>query len=93
MADEEEGSSTRSKSGSIVSGGEETSYEWPEVPIGRMVPLNSRRLTAAHLKRIAEALELPVTGATDQLHQLIEGKLESARHKEAANAQVILQEE
>ena len=92
MADEEEGSATRSKSGSIASRGE-TSYERPEVPIGRVVPLNSRRLTAAHLKRIAEALELPVTGATDQLRQLIEGKLESARHKKAANVQVILQEE
>ena len=93
MAEEEEGSATRSKSGSTASRGEETSYERPEVPIGRVVPLNSRRLTAAHLKRIAEALELPVTGATDQLCQLIEGKLESARHKEAANVQVILQEE
>ena len=92
MADEEEGSTTRSKSGSIASR-EETSYERPEVPIGRVVPLNLRRLTVAHLKRIAEVLELPVTGVTDQLCQLIDGKLESARHKEAANVQVILQEE
>ena len=58
-----------------------------------MVPLNSRRLTAAHLKRIAEVLELPVMGATDQLRQLIERKVESAKHREAANVQVVLQEE
>ena len=70
MADKE-GSATRSKSGSVASKGEEVSYERAEVPSGRVVPLNSRRLTAAHLKRIAEALELPVTGATDQLRQLI----------------------
>ena len=62
MADEE-GSATRSKSGSSASKREEeVSYERAEVPSGRVVPLNSRRLTAAHLKRIAEALELPVTG-------------------------------
>ncbi len=64
-----------------------------EVPPGKVVPLNSRKLTAAHLKRVAEALGLPVTGATDQLRQLIEGKLESERHREAANVRVVLQEE
>lgn len=58
-----------------------------------MVPLNSRRLTAAHLKRVTEALELPTTGSTDQLCQLIEGKLESERNIEATNVQVIIQEE
>ena len=52
-----------------------------------------RRLTAAHLKRVAEALEWPTTGAADQLRQLIEGKLESDKHVEAINVQVVIQEE
>ena len=42
---------------------------------------------------MAESLELPTAGAADQLRQLIEGKLESERHVEATNVQVIIQEE
>ena len=63
------------------------------IPSGKVVPLNSRRLTAAHLMRVAEALELPTTGSADQLRQLIEGKLESDRHVEVTNVQVVIQEE
>ena len=55
--------------------------------------MNSKRLTAVHLRRVAEALELPTAGATDQLRQQIEGKLESEKHIEATNVQVIIQEE
>ena len=79
-------------SGASVESGEE-SHERPELPRGRVVPLNSRRLTAAHLKRVAEALELPTTGSADQLRQLIEGKLESDKRVEATNVQVVIQEE
>ena len=61
----------------------EEARERPEIPSGKVVPLNSKRLTAVHLRRVAEALELPMTGATDQLRQLIEGNLESERHIEA----------
>ena len=79
-------------SGASVESGEE-SHERPELPRGRVVPLNSRRLTAAHLKRVAEALKLPTTGSADQLRQLIEGKLESDKRVEATNVQVVIQEE
>ena len=66
------------------SNGEERSRE---IPRGKVVPLNSRRLTSSHLK---QALELLVTGSADQLHQVIEGNLESDRHVEAANVQVVV---
>ena len=52
-----------------------------------------RSRVAAHLKRVAEALKLPTTGAADQLRQLIEGKLESDKHVEAINVQVVVQED
>ena len=35
-------------------------------------PLNSKRLTAWHLRALAQALELPTTGSADQLRQCIE---------------------
>ena len=35
-------------------------------------PLNSRRLTACHLRALSKALELPTTGPADQLRQCIE---------------------
>ena len=54
-------------------GGE--SHELPVILRSKVVPLNSRRLIAAHLKQVADALELTTTGAADQLSQLIEGKL------------------
>lgn len=42
-------------------------------------PLNSRRLTVAHLCAIAEAIGLPSAGSADQLRQCIEGKLQTER--------------
>ena len=42
---------------------------------------------------MTEALELPTTGAADLLRQLIEVKIESERHVEAINVQVVIQEE
>ena len=54
-------------------------------------PLNSKCLTATHLRWIASVLELPTTGAADQLRQVIEGKLETEGH-EAINVQVVLEE-
>ena len=50
-------------------------------------PLNSRRLTAAHLRAIAEAIGLPTA---DQLRQCIEGKLQTER--EDPNVVVIIRE-
>ena len=90
MADDEESD----RGGSHKSGLDaEESCELPEIPRGKVVLLNSRILTAAHLKRVAETLKLPTTGAADQLRQLIEGKLESDKHVEAINVQVVIQEE
>ena len=60
------------RSESDVDGGE--ARERSEIASGRVVPLNSRRLTAAYLKQVAETLELPTSGAADQLRQLIKGK-------------------
>lgn len=62
------------------------------VPRGKVLPLNSRRLTSSHLKQLAENLELPTSGSLDQLRQLIEGKLESEEHVEVSNVQVVVQE-
>ena len=53
-------------------------------------PLNSRRLTAAHLRAIAEAIGLPTGGSVDQLRQCIEGKLQTER--EDPNVVVIIKE-
>ena len=46
-----------------------------EPSTGKLLPLNSRRLTAAHLRHIAGAMGLPSTGSADEVRQLIEGKL------------------
>ena len=61
-----------------------------EMPRGKRVPLNSRRLTLVHLRQLAEALELPAIGLTDKIRQEIEGKLQSSRYK-VANVQVIVE--
>ena len=60
-------------------------------PRGQYLPLNSKRLTTAHLRQIASALDLPTTGSADQLRQVIEGKLETDGH-EAINIQVTLED-
>ena len=59
-------------------------------PSGKLLPLNSRRLTAAHLRYIAGAMELPHTGSADEVRQLIEGKLQDEH--EVRNVQVVLEE-
>lgn len=53
---------------------------------GQYLPLNSKQLTATHLRQKASALE---PGAADQLQQVIEGKLETDGH-ETVNIQVVL---
>ena len=46
---------------------------------GRLpIPLNSKRLTAAHLKRLVRALDVPTTAAGDEIRQMVEGKLSEA---------------
>ena len=53
-------------------------------------PLNSRQLTLAHLRTIAEALGLPRAGSANQLRQCIEGKLQTER--EDPNVVVVARE-
>ena len=52
--------------------------------------LNSRRLTSTHLKQVAESLGLPTTGSSDEIRQLIEGKLQESR--DVHNIQVVVDE-
>ena len=61
-----------------------------EIPLGKLLPLNSRRLTTYQLKKIAEGLGLPTTGSADETRQLIEGKLEEGH--DVHNVQVVVQE-
>ena len=42
---------------------------------GRVFPLNSRRLTKAHLQALAQRLELSPTAEAGELRLMIEGKL------------------
>ena len=53
-----------------------------------LIPLNSRRLSAAHLKRLARALEVPTTATGDEVRQMIEGRL-IAQGREPRNVQVV----
>ena len=53
------------------------------------IPLNSKRLTVVHLKRLALALDLPMTAASEELRQMVERKLEE-QGREPLNVQVIL---
>ena len=53
-------------------------------------PLNSRRLTAWHLRALAQALGLPTTGSADQLRQCIEGIVQ--RDHDYQNVVVIIRE-
>ncbi len=65
--------------------------EEDDLPHGRVLPLNSRRLKAAHLRALAEQLDLPTSASADETRQLVEGKLEGL-NKEPRNVQVIIQE-
>ena len=59
---------------------------------GRVLPVNSKWLTAHHLRLISDALGLPTTGSVDQMRQLIEGKLHGEQGRETDNVQVVIRE-
>lgn len=59
---------------------------------GRELPLNSRRLTIAQIKRIGAALELPVSASTDEIRMMIEGRL-TEDGREPRNVHVYLFED
>ena len=51
-----------------------------ELPVGRVLPLSSRRMMATHIKAIAGSMKLPTKTSTDEVRQLIEGKLYEEGH-------------
>lgn len=59
-------------------------------PLGKLLPLNSQRLTAAYIKHIAQSLEPLTGGSADETRQLIEGELQESR--DSANVQVVVDE-
>ena len=63
----------------------------PEVrPHGVRLPLNTRRLTAAYLRAIANALGLPTGESGDQLRQCIEGHIQVELDRDTSNTLVII---
>ena len=84
--------SLRSFSCGVMEGSEEGPRDPAVLPRGKRIPLNSRKLTVAHLKQIAKAMELPTVGSADELRQQIEGKLTSQEGCEVSTVQVIVQE-
>ena len=66
-------------------GGRESPSMVDEIPRGKLLPLNSRRLTTIQLKNITETLGLPTTGSTDEL---IERKLQDEQN--VHNMQVVV---
>ena len=69
---------------------EQDESEAKGVPKGPVYSLNSKRLTALHLQRIADSLGLPTKGSAAVTRQLIEGKL-MEMGKEPPNVQVVVQ--
>ena len=58
---------------------------------GHPLPMNSKRLTGAHLQRIACTLKLPMGGSKEETRQLIDGKL-MGMGKEPRNVQVLVRQ-
>ena len=76
-----------------MSSGEEReeSHVGSGLPEGRVLPLNSRRLVAEYVKAIAKSLDLSTRASTDEVRQMVEGKLSDSGH-EPRNIQVVIQE-
>lgn len=60
------------------------------LPEGKRIPFNSKRLPAAYLKQVGEALKLPISGSREELRQLVEGKLVTERGVEVSSVQVVV---
>jgi len=54
-------------------------------------PLNSRCLSISQIHQLAQALEVPTVGSSDDLHVMIEGKLKEMNH-DLVNVQVVIKE-
>ena len=59
---------------------------------GRPLPLSSKRLTAVHVRQLAQTIELPTTTSPTDIRQMIKGKLTEMGHK-PPTVQVIVQRE
>ena len=57
----------------------------------KQLPLNSKRVTANNVKRIARALDVPSEAMLDEVRLLIEGKVQELGH-EPRNTQVMVEE-
>ena len=68
-----------------------TSERRSRPPVTRTYPLNSRRLTARSITKIAEALGLPTSATLADTRQIIEGKLTEESH-EPRNVEVVVTE-
>ena len=53
------------------------------------LPLNSKRLTVSHLRRLASEVGVPTAASADELRQMIDGKL-AEDGKDTPNVQVVL---
>ena len=74
----------------MAEGGEEQRIEL--APCGRRpLPLNSKRLKVAYMQQLARALEVPTAASSDDVRQMIEGKLRQMG-REPPNVQVIVQQ-
>ena len=61
-----------------------------DIPAGDRYPLNSRRLRAVWIQRIAQSLDVLTSALTAGVRQMIDGKLADLQ-QEATNVQVIVQ--
>ena len=57
----------------MAEGGEERRMEL--APRSRPLPFNSKRLTVAYMQQLARVLEVLTAAASDDIRQMIEGKL------------------
>lgn len=61
-----------------------------EIPEGLTLPLNSKRISAARIKRLAAGLDVPTAALTDEVRQMLGEKLREMGH-DPANVQVVIQ--
>lgn len=69
----------------------ERSHVGSDIPEGQVLPLNSRRLVAEHVKAIATSMGLSTRASTDEVRQMVDGRL-SEDGREPRNVQVVVQE-
>ena len=61
-----------------------------EIPEGLTLPLNSKRISAARIKRLAAELDVPTTALADEVRQMLGERLREMGH-DPANVQVVIQ--